>query len=207
MRRYAIRRIIQTVPVVAIVSVVVFAVIRLVPGDPAISMAGADATPETIAAIRESLGLDRPVWAQYLAWLGDVLRGQFGSSLLSNQPVLALILPSAQATLYLTAFAMAVALALGILFGMLAGVFHGRLGDRIISGFSMLSVSMPPYWVGLLLVLAFSVKLGWFPSAGNQAWGSLVLPATALILGQSAMLTRLVRSSIINILAQDYIRT
>lgn len=207
MRGYVVRRIMQILPVTVIVSVIVFAMIRLIPGDPAVNLAGSEGTPETIAAIRDSLGLNDPMYEQYFSWVGQIVRGDFGRSLFSHQPAMSLIGPSAKATLYLTSVAMLIALILGVALGMLAAVFRGRFIDRQISGFAMVAVSVPSFWLGLVLILFFAVKLGWLPSAGNQSVSSVVLPATALALGQAAMLIRLVRSAFIDILEQDYIRT
>lgn len=207
MRGYASRRILQIIPVTVIVSIIVFAMIRLIPGDPAVNIAGSEGTPETIAAIRESLGLNEPIYSQYLTWIGDIAHGDLGDSLFSHQPAMSLIGPSAKATLYLTAVSMVVALILGVALGMLAAVYRGRFIDRQISGFAMVAVSVPSFWLGLILILFVSVKLGWLPSAGNQGVSSVVLPATALAVHQAAMLIRLVRSAFIDILEQEYIRT
>lgn len=207
MRRYAARRILHMIPVVFIVSVIVFAMIRLIPGDPAVNMAGSDASPETIQAIRKSLGLNKPIYVQYLSWIGQVVRGNFGSSLFSHRPVMSLILPSAKATLFLTVVAMCLALVLGIPLGMIAAVHRGKVLDRVISGFAMIAVSVPSFWLGLILILFVSVHLHWLPSAGDQTVSSVISPATALGLGQAAMLIRLVRAAFIGILEQEYIRT
>jgi glutathione transport system permease protein len=207
MRSYAIRRILQIIPVTIVVSMIVFAIIRLIPGDPAANMAGSDATPQTIATIRKSLGLDKPIYTQYLTYLGHIVRGDFGRSLANRQPVSVLVIPSAKATLYLAAVALVASLLIGVALGLLAALYRGRFLDRLISTFAMITVSIPPYWVGLLLILYVSVKLGVLPAAGNQSPESVILPATALALGQAAMLIRLVRASFIEILEQDYIRT
>lgn len=201
------RRLLQAVPALFVVSVLVFAVVRLIPGDAAAVMAGPDASAEDIALVRERLGLDQPVYVQYWEWITAIFRGDFGVSLSTKRPVVVEILPRALATLQLTIAAMLVAVVVGVCLGVIAAYFSGRAADRVISAFGMLGVSMPSYWTGLMLVLLLSVTLRLLPTGGNILPGSWVMPVAVLALHQAAMITRLTRSSFIEILSQDYIRS
>lgn len=202
-----LRRVWQTVPVLILVSIVVFSVIRLIPGDPAASMAGSDASAETLRQVRAELGLDKPIWVQYWNWLHGIIGGDFGRSLTTRQPVWDQIAPRAVNTFVLVGSAMLLAVVLGVLLGIVAAYARGRLLDRLVSAGTMLIVSVPSYWVGLMLIIYVSVALGWLPVGGNTLPFSWVLPIVVLALPQIGMMSRLSRSSFIDILQQDYIRT
>jgi ABC-type dipeptide/oligopeptide/nickel transport system permease component len=189
------------------VSILVFSVVRLIPGDPAASMAGSDASAETLREIRRQLGLDKPIWLQYWDWLHGVAGGDFGRSITTHQPVWTQIQPRAINTAVLTGSAMLLALVLGVFLGVIAAYTRGRALDRLVSAATMLFVSVPSYWVGLMLIIYVSVKLGWLPVGGNTLPLSWVLPIVVLALPQIGMMARLSRSTFIEILQQDYIRT
>ncbi|GAA2581968.1 glutathione ABC transporter permease GsiC [Dactylosporangium fulvum] len=207
MNNAVVRRCLQTLPVLFLVSVVVFSTIRLIPGDPVANMVGADASAETIARVRAQLGLDQPIYVQYWDWLTSLLGGDFGQSLSTRRSVLDEVAPRALATLQLTGVSMLVALLGGVLLGILAAYNRGHVIDRIVSGLGMLCVSVPSYWVGMMLVLLISVQLGLLPTGGNILPGSMILPVAVLTLPQLGMLARLTRGTFIDILEQDYVRT
>lgn len=202
-----LRRCLQAVPTLFVVSVLVFAIIRLIPGDAASVMAGPDASPEDVELVRERLGLNNPVYLQYWEWLRGLFLGDFGISLSTRRPVLIEVAPRAVATLQLTGVAMLVAVLIGVLLGILAAYFVGGVVDRVISTFGMLGVSVPSYWVGLMLVLFLSIQLRLLPTGGNMLPGSWVMPVIVLALPQMTMIARLTRASFIEILSQDFIRT
>src|SRR5262245_1157593 len=160
MQRYILRRLLQTVPVLLLFSVVVFAVLRLVPGDPATAMLGLQATPEAVAQIRQEMGLDKPIMVQYSIWLGHVARGDFGVSWSSKQPVWQLIKRRFEATLLLTLGATLVGLVISIPLGVLSGVRPRSAFDTLATSFSLLGVALPGFWLGLMLVLLLSVQVG-----------------------------------------------
>lgn len=202
-----LRRCLQAVPTLFVVSVLVFAIIRLIPGDAASVMAGPDASPADVELVRERLGLNNPVYLQYWEWLRGLFLGDFGVSLSTRRPVLIEVAPRAIATLQLTGVAMLVAVLVGVLLGILAAYFVGGVVDRVISTFGMLGVSVPSYWVGLMLVLLLSIQLRLLPTGGNMLPGSWVMPVIVLALPQMTMIARLTRASFIEILSQDFIRT
>jgi glutathione transport system permease protein len=202
-----LRRCLQAVPTLFVVSVLVFAIIRLIPGDAASVMAGPDASPADVELVRERLGLNNPVYLQYWEWLRGLFLGDFGVSLSTRRPVLIEVAPRAIATLQLTGVAMLVAVLIGVLLGILAAYFVGGVVDRVISTFGMLGVSVPSYWVGLMLVLLLSIQLRLLPTGGNMLPGSWVMPVIVLALPQMTMIARLTRASFIEILSQDFIRT
>src|SRR5215470_6721120 len=188
------------------VSVLVF-VVRVLPGDPAILMLGIDASPDTVARLRASMGLDRPLPVQYVEWIGGALRGNLGRSIQYDVPVAGLILSRLSVTLPLTLMAAALM--------VYAAMRHRRLGDYLTMTLSQLGIAVPAFWAGLLLVLLFSVRLGWFASGGFDGWGqgvggalkSLLLPAVALGLFQFAVLARTTRSSVLEVLREEYVKT
>jgi peptide/nickel transport system permease protein len=215
MQRYILRRLLQTIPVLLLFSVVVFAVLRLTPGDPALAMLGLQATPEAVAEIRKEMGLDKPIVVQYGIWLEHVVRGDFGVSWSSKQPVLQLIKRRFEATLLLTLGATAVGLIIALPLGILSGVRPRTPFDTLATSFSLLGVALPGFWLGLMLVLVLAVRLGWLPPSGyvplNESLGDglkhLILPAFTLGVGLAAPLARFVRSGMLDVMEADYIRT
>jgi peptide/nickel transport system permease protein len=215
MHRYVLRRLVQTVPVLLLFSIVVFTVMRLVPGDPATVILGLEATPEAVAQIRAEMGLDRPIVVQYGIWLGNVVRGDFGVSWKSKQPVDKLILRRFPATLLLTFGAIVIGVAIALPLGVLSGLRPNSAFDAAATGFSLLGVAIPGFWLGLMLLLIFAVALGWLPPSGYEpptedpvaGLRHLILPALTLGVGLAAPLARFVRSGMLDAMATDYVRT
>lgn len=208
MIRYIARRLLASIPTILTVTVLVFAMLQLVPGDPAEIFLGENrSTPELLAQIRHDMGLDRPLHVQYLSYIGGVLRGDLGESLFNNQPVLQQILAAFPYTLELALSALLISTVLGVSLGVLSALKHNTWIDTMAMGFALIGVSMPVFWLGLLLILVFSVRLQWFPPMGQGGLDRLVLPALALGLLSSATLARLVRSSMLDTLSEDYVRT
>jgi peptide/nickel transport system permease protein len=193
----------------------VYALSNLLPGDPAVDLAGEHATPEVIAAIRQQLGYDKPWIVQYTTWLGKVFHWDFGASLFLNVPVTELVVDRIPPTLSLTFFAISVAIVFGLLAGLLAATHRGQMTDKVITALSTIGIATPNFWVGLILIIVLSFGLGLFPSTGYTAFTEdpmdwlkhIVLPGTALGLALGAELQRQTRSSISDVLSQDYIRT
>jgi peptide/nickel transport system permease protein len=215
MHRYILRRLLQTIPVLLLFSVVVFVVLRLVPGDPALAMLGLQATPEAVAEIRQEMGLDKPIVVQYGIWLGHVVQGDFGVSWSSKQPVFQLIKRRFEATLLLTLGATLVGLIISLPLGILSGVRPHSIFDTLATSFSLLGVALPGFWLGLLLILLLAVNVHWFPPSGyvplsddlGDGLKHLVLPAITLGVGLAAPLARFVRSGMLDVMGTDYIRT
>jgi len=195
------------IPVLFGVSVIVFSILKFVPGDPALQVGGLDASPEDLAAIRQQLGLDRPVHVQYLYFVGNALRGDFGKSIRSNRPVLEEMWSRIPNTVVLTAVAMIFAILLGTGLGILAAVRQYSLWDNLAMATAMLGISVPIFWLGLMLMLLFAVQLRWFPTAGTGTALHLVLPALTLGAASAAIIARQVRSAMLEVLRQDYVRT
>jgi len=212
---YVVRRLLVLVPVLLIVATVGFFLIYLTPGDPAAVMLGPDATQEDLAHLRRLMGLDRPLLVQLARWYSRTLRGDLGYSIFLQRPVLQAIVERLEPTLLLTAFSLAIATAIGIPAGVLAAVRRNSWIDQASMGVALFGVSMPNFWLGLNLILIFSVWLGLLPVAGYVpvqqslagALRSLVLPAVTLGFSGSALIARMTRSSMLEVLGQDFIRT
>ncbi|TBH20612.1 nickel ABC transporter permease [Thermus thermamylovorans] len=207
MLTYAIRRLLIAIPTLFGVVLLVFLMVRLAPGDPAVLLAGEFATPETLEAIRARYGLDRPLPEQFLLYLGALLRGDLGESARSRRPVLEELKTYFPNTLELAVAAILVALLTGIPLGILAALRPGSGLDLGVMTLALLGVSMPVFWFGLLAILIFSVNLGWFPVAGKGTLAHLVLPAVTLGVNATALLARMTRGTLLEVLSQDYIRT
>ncbi len=197
------------------VSLLVFVVVRVLPGDPAVIIMGTEGSAEAAARIRTALGLDRPLPVQYLDWITRALSGDLGRSIQYDVPVASLILSRLAVTLPLTLMAGVFMMAAAIPLGVLAAVHQRRWGDYVTMTLSQVGVAVPGFWAGLLLVLLFSVKLGWFKSGGFDGWSqgvgpaltSLLLPAVALGLFQFAVLARTTRSAVLEVLREEYVKT
>ena len=212
--RMLARRLALLALALVVASAVIFAVVDLVPGDPAMFVLGTGARPDTLAALREQLGLDLPWPTRYARWLGGVLTGDLGTSLAYKAPVAGMILDRVQVSLPLALMALALAVAVALPVGMLAASRRGRPADALAMGAAQVGIALPNFWFAMLLVLVFAVKLRWLPAGGFPGWSdplaalrALVLPAVALALPQAAILARVLRSALIETLGQDYIRS
>jgi peptide/nickel transport system permease protein len=213
--RYLLTRLGQGVVTLFLASIVVFAGVRALPGDPALAMAGEEASPETLAAIRAQLGLDQSIVVQYLRFLGNALSGDLGDSVRTGTPVTELIAATLPVTAWLSLYAIVIAVVFGMAAGALAAANQGRWPDLAVGGVSLLSLSVPNFWLGLLAILYLAVGLGWFPASGYVAFTEeplralwhLTLPALILGTGLAAIVMRQARSSMIDALAADYVRT
>jgi peptide/nickel transport system permease protein len=214
-KRYLARRLAQLLAVLFVVSVIVFALVRLIPGDPATVQLGSEATPQAVAEIRRDMGLDRPLWIQYGLWVKSVLRGDLGQSWVSKQPPGALIRRFLPATLQLTVFAFVIALAIALPAGILAARYPRSWLDHAITGVALMGVSLPSFWLGIMLILAVALRTGWFPPSGyaplweqpGLALRTTALPAFTLGVGLAAPLSRFLRSGMLDVLGAEYIRT
>jgi peptide/nickel transport system permease protein len=197
------------------VSVLVFVVIRVLPGDAAMIILGTEGSPEAVARLRTAMGLDRPFAVQYLEWIGRAARGDLGRSIQYDVPVAGLILSRMSVTLPLTLLAAGLMVVTAVPVGVFAATRHRRWGDYLAMTLSQLGVAVPAFWAGLLLVLLFSVKLGWVQSGGFDGWSqgfwralrSLILPAAALGFFQFAVLARTTRSAVLEVLREEYVKT
>ncbi|KZD03391.1 ABC transporter permease [Oceanibaculum pacificum] len=215
MTAYIVRRLFATIPVMAVVAVFVFLLLRLAPGDPAALIAGDDATSADIAAIRMRLGLDQPIWTQFVIWLGNIAQGDLGVSIFSNLPVTTLIAQRLEPTLMLMLATLIVAVTLAIPLGVCAAWKARTWIDRLAMVISVLGFAVPVFLAGYVLIYIFSIQLRWLPVQGytsldNGLWPcirSLILPAVALGTTYMALIARITRASMLDVLSQDYIRT
>jgi peptide/nickel transport system permease protein len=212
-KTYIARRLLALVPVALVVATVAFVLIHLAPGDPASVIAGPDATAEDVQRIERQLGLDAPLPVQFVRWFGRLARGDLGQSIFLRKPVTEAILDRVEPTLLLTVFAIAISIAIGVPAGVLSARYHNTATDQVLMVVALLGVSIPNFLLGLLFILCFSVWLGWFPVAGysplEYGWlatlRSLVLPALALGLVQSALIARIARSSMLDVMREQFI--
>lgn len=215
MLAFVSRRLLATIPVLVMVAVVVFAILRFSPGDPAIIMAGDGATPERIVQIRQTMGLDQPVVKQFFIWGGKLLQGDLGTSLMSGVPVTKLIAQRLEPSMSLAVLTLVFTLLVAIPLGVLAAWRQGKLLDRAVMGFSVLGFSVPVFVTGYLLIWAFAIKLGWFNVQGYvplekgfwQFLHRLILPSLALSTVYVALIARITRTSVIEVMGEDFIRT
>jgi len=206
MLRYFLKRIGQMIPVLLIITLIVFLLVN-VAGDPTANMLPLDAPPEAREALREAMGLNRPLAVQYVDYLGDVLRGDFGTSYRSNLPAFELAMERIPVSLKLAGTALLFALIMAIPLGIFSAQFANSPFDLVVSGISVLGRAMPNFWVGIMLILLFAVHLKWFPVSGAATASSLVLPALTLAIQSASQIIPLVRSNMLSIMNEDYIRT
>ncbi|MEX1044413.1 MAG: ABC transporter permease [Acidimicrobiia bacterium] len=211
---YVVRRLGVFLFSVVVASGLVFSVMSILPGDPAQVMLGTQATPESVAALRTELGLDRPIPIQYLDWLSGVVRGDLGTSIFSGQDIAAQIASRLQVTMPLAVMAMTMTILLAFPAGVYAASRHRHLGDTVVTTLSQVGLAIPAFWAGLILVTVFAVGRGWFPANGFPGWNSageglraLFLPALSLAIVQGAIITRYVRAAVLDTMREDYIRT
>ncbi len=209
------RRVVALFITLAVASLLVFALLEILPGDPSVVILGVGAQEDTLAALRAEMGLDLPAPVRYLRWIGEVLRGNLGRSYTYDTPVSELLLDRVGLSLPLALIAITLSTGLAIPLGVFAASRHRRISDTGIMGFAQLGVAVPNFWFAILLILLFSVKLGWFSAGGFAGWDagfwpalkSLVLPAVALALPQAAILARVTRSSVLETVQEDFVRT
>ena len=217
MLSYALRRLAMIVPVLLGISIIVFLIMAMIPGDPALAILGSFATPENTAQLRQDLGLDRPLIVQYAVWLGNLLQGDFGRSYSLNRPVLDEVLERLGPTLLLAGASLILCTILGLAAGVVSSVRQYGWQDKAITLTVLVGLSTPSFWLGLILVLIFSVSLRWFPVSGMYAiYGGggltdllhhLVLPAVTLAVVATGVIARLTRSTMLEVLRQDFVRT
>jgi ABC-type dipeptide/oligopeptide/nickel transport system permease component len=205
---YIARRLLHTLPILWGVATAVFLMLQLLPGDPvAVMLSESGGNAETMRRLRTQLGLDDPIYVQYARFLGNAIRGDFGNSIFQNRSVMTIIGEQLPATIELTVASMSVAILLGVVFGSLAAIRQNSWIDRVCMLLATLGVAMPSYWLALLGIFFFSLTLGWLPATGQGGFERLILPAAVLGLGSAAAIARLVRSSLLEVLRQDFIRT
>ncbi|PJX20972.1 peptide ABC transporter [Advenella sp. S44] len=215
MLTYIARRLVATLPVIFMVAIVIFAILRLTPGDPAAIIAGDDATAAQLAQIRQAMGLDQPIYTQFIVWVGRLLQGDLGVSLLSGTPVLDMIAGRMGPTLALAISTIVLTVVIAIPLGVIAAWRQGKILDRLIMSLSVLGFSIPTFVVGYLLIYFFAIQLDWLPVQGYKPLSAgllpfaqrLILPTLALSAIYVALIARITRSSIIEVMGDDYIRT
>lgn len=216
MIRYIIKRILSMIPSLLLTSILVFSFVHLIPGDPAITMLGDTATEEQLEVLREEMGLNQPLVTQYVIWLGKLLRGDMGKSIFQNRPVLACIVESSETSILLSIMAMILILCISIPVGILSAVKANSWIDQAISSTAMFFASVPAFWLGLNLMLLFAVKLMLLPSSGFPSiassgdWSNiryLILPSVAIAIPNTAQIVRMTRSSMLDVIKEDYVRT
>jgi peptide/nickel transport system permease protein/oligopeptide transport system permease protein len=204
---YIVRRVLAGVPTLWGVATVVFVMARLLPGDPARVIAGLLASPEDVERIRHQMGLDQPLWVQYVDFLSSLLHLNLGTSAHTNAPVIEEIGSRLPYTIELAVIALAIAVTAGIFAGVVAAIRRNTSLDLLISGLSVFGVSMPVYWLGLMMIIVFAIELHLFPAAGADEPTSIVMPALTLALFSVGLIARMTRSSMLEVLGQDYVRT
>lgn len=207
MYKYILRRLLYLIPVILGVTFIVFTIMYFTPGDPAQIILGETARDEDLAKLREEMGLNDNFFVQYFRFVKDGVRGDFGRSYATKKPVADEIFSRFPATLKLTIAGMVVAVVIAIPIGIISATKQYSIMDNVTMVFALLGVSMPNFWLGLMLILLFSVQLGWLPSGGNAGFASLILPAITLGTQVAGIITRMTRSSMLEVVRQDYIRT
>lgn len=212
---FIIRRLLMTIPVLLLVTIIVFSLLHLLPGDPATVILGQEATQEAIDAMRLELGLNKPLIVQYFDWLGKIVQGDFGRSLIDRTPVSKLILQRLPATMELTLGAFLVAVLIAFPAGILSAIRPGKWIDHFCTALALGGLSIPHFWLGMVFIIIFAVKLGWLPASGYVPFTedpagnlkAMIMPMVATGLRESAVLMRMLRSSLLEVVEADYIRT
>lgn len=217
MTRFVLLRLLYAVPTLLGVSIILFVILHIAPGGPEAMLIGDHYNEEMAADARRNLGLDRPLPVQYLTWLGNVSSGDLGRSFFDGTPVTSVIAERIPATLQLAALSLTISVLLGVLLGVVAAVMHNTLIDRLVTILSMIGVSFPSFWLGIMFILLFSTRLGWLPSSGIATFGQehdlgsrlrhIILPAATLSMLQLAIFMRFTRSAMLEVLGQDFVRT
>lgn len=206
MHRYIIKRLLMLIPVLLAVAFIIFAIMDIAAGDPVYSVAGPDATQEELDALREQMGLKGSLIERYVRYVWRLMHGDLGTSYVSKQDVMQTYMKRLPNTLKLASFTMLIAVGLSIPLGIIAAVNQNSLRDTISMVLALLGLSMPNFWLGLLLIIFFSLRLGWFPSGGYVGFSSIILPAFTVGAGLAAFMTRTTRSSMLDVIRQDYLR-
>ncbi|SDN94886.1 peptide/nickel transport system permease protein [Paenibacillus sp. yr247] len=212
---FLIRRLLLAIPVIILVTIMVFSLLHMLPGDPATVILGQEATPDAVAALREELGLNKPIVVQYFDWLGGVLQGNLGRSLVDRSSVSELIASRFPATLELTIGTFLVALLIAVPAGIISAIRQGKWVDYLSTILALGGMSIPHFWLGMMMIVLFSVKLGWLPASGYVPFSedplgnisAMVMPIVATGLRESAVLMRMLRSSLLDVMHADYVRT
>ena len=207
MLKYIVKRVIGVIPTLIIVTTFVFFFVRLIPGDPARLVAGPQATLEDVEVVREELGLNKPILTQYADYVTGLFHGDLGTSLRTKRPVATEVSLRYMNTVKLTVFSLVWSVIVGVLIGVWSGKHRSRWQDYTGMTLAISGISMPSFWIGFLLIMVFSVNLKWFPTTGADSWKSFILPAIALGTSIAAIIARFTRSSIIEVMKEDYIRT
>ena len=207
MLKYVIKRIIGVIPTLIIVVTFVFFFVRMIPGDPARLVAGPQATQEDVEVVREELGLNQPITTQYVKYVTGLLHGDLGDSLRTKRPVALEVSLRYMNTVKLTVFSLVWSVIVGVLLGVWSGRHRSKWQDYTGMTIAISGISMPSFWIGFLLIMLFAVKLNWFPTTGADSWKSFILPGIALGTSIAAIIARFTRSSIIEVMKEDYIRT
>ncbi len=207
MYQYIARRLFLTIPVVLGVSIIVFAIIRMIPGDPARAMAGPQASPQYIESVRARYGLDEPIAVQYMTFMRRAVQGDFGISVFSRRPVITEIAERFPRTLLLASVSLVIATAVGVPAGIISATKRNSVFDNVSMVIALIGVAAPVFWLALMLQLLFAVQLGWFPSTGIGTPAHLVLPAVTLGAASAGLFARITRSSMLEVLREDYVTT
>lgn len=207
MLRYSIKKLLQMIPLLLIIITITFFMVRIIPGDPVALMLGKGASPEAVEHAREELGYNDPIFIQFFRYIGNVLRGDLGVSLRSNEDIFQEIIHVFPVTLKLALFATLFSTVVGVTLGIIAALHRGKLADNIIMVFTLFSISMPSFFIGLLFIILFALTLKWLPSFGGATWKHFIMPVISLGLIELGYIARTTRSSMLDVIGQDYIRT
>lgn len=212
---YTVSRLLQAIPILLLVSLFAFGMIYLIPGDAATVMGGPEASPADLERIRENMGLNEPFYQQIVSFYVNLFRGDLGQSLMLGTPVLDAIVDRTPITLGISVYSLAVTIVFGLITGIVAALNHNKILDQLATLFALIGISLPNFWLGLVMIVVFSVHLGWLPTGGYVPFSespmgwlrTTTMPAVALALLQAGLLTRITRSTMLEVLSQDYIRT
>ncbi len=207
MFRFIVKRLLEIIPILLIVSILIFLFVHMIPGDPARLVAGEDATLADVEMVRKELGLDKPIVEQYVTYMKNLFKGDMGNSLKTNRPVSEEIGERFMPTFWLTVWSMVWAVTIGLVIGVISATKRNKWQDYLGMFGAVSGLSLPSFWLGLMLIQFFAVTLGWLPTGGMESWKSYILPAFTLGTGVAAVVARFTRSSLMDVLKEDYIRT